>query len=73
MKTWLVTATLTLFLFITLPACAEVPTSAAQNALQQLLQRGKQTHSDAVLVLQDGRELGRSTFLAECHALALPC
>ena len=58
MKTWLVTATLTLFLFITLPACAEVPTSAAQNALQQLLQRGKQTHSDAVLVLQDGRELG---------------
>ena len=58
MKTWLGTATFALFLLTALPACADALTPAAQDALRQLLQRGKQTHSDAVLVLQDGREIG---------------
>jgi CubicO group peptidase (beta-lactamase class C family) len=58
MKTWPAASTLALFLLTALPASADAPTPAAQTALQQLLQRGKETHSDAVLVLQDGRELG---------------
>ena len=51
-------AVLTLALFTALPALAGTLSPAANSALQQLLDRGKQTHSDAVLVMQDGHELG---------------
>ncbi|KRE90762.1 6-aminohexanoate hydrolase [Frateuria sp. Soil773] len=51
-------AILALSLLAVLPARgAELP-RAAQAALQQLLDRGRETHSDAVLVVRDGRELG---------------
>lgn len=49
-------ALLALTLLGAAPAMADTPAHAA--ALQQLLDRGKQTHSHAVLVMQDGRELG---------------
>jgi CubicO group peptidase (beta-lactamase class C family) len=58
MNTWLALATLTLSLSATLPAHADNTSPAANSALHQLLERGRQTHSNAVLVLQDGRELG---------------
>ncbi|MEO7068367.1 MAG: serine hydrolase domain-containing protein [Rhodanobacter sp.] len=59
MKTWLASASfVTLAVVIALPAYAGTMAPAADNALTQLLERGKQTHSDAVLVLQDGHELG---------------
>jgi Beta-lactamase class C and other penicillin binding proteins len=51
-------AVLTLASFVALPALAGTLSPAADSALQQLLERGKQTHSSAVLVLQDGREIG---------------
>jgi len=51
-------AVLALALSATLPAWAGTLSPAADSALQQLLERGRQTHSDAVLVLQDGREIG---------------
>jgi len=51
-------AVLTLALFTALPALAATLSPAADSALQQLLDRGRQTHSDAVLVMQDGHELG---------------
>ncbi|EIM02412.1 6-aminohexanoate hydrolase [Rhodanobacter thiooxydans] len=41
-----------------LPANAGNLSPAANKALAQLLERGKQTHSNAVLVLQDGHKLG---------------
>jgi CubicO group peptidase (beta-lactamase class C family) len=40
------------------PADATTLPPAAASALRQLLDRGRETHSNAVLVLQDGRELG---------------
>jgi CubicO group peptidase (beta-lactamase class C family) len=49
---------LALALFAALPVQAGMLSPAANSALQQLLERGKQTHSNAVLVLQDGREIG---------------
>lgn len=59
MKTWFAALILTtLFLIAALPAHADEMSPAANKALSQLLERGKQTHSDAVLVLQDGHELG---------------
>mgnify|MGYP001025600808 CR=1 FL=1 len=58
MKTWLVLATLMLPLFAARPVHAGELSLAANKALAQLLDRGKQTRSNAVLVLQDGRELG---------------
>lgn len=58
MKTWLVPVTLILSLATALPASASELPPAASKALAQLLERGKQTHSSAVLVLQDGHELG---------------
>jgi CubicO group peptidase (beta-lactamase class C family) len=58
MKTWLVLATLALSFTAALPAQAGNLSPAANKALTQLLERGKQTHSNAVLVLQDGHELG---------------
>lgn len=51
-------AVLTLVLFVALPTQAGTLSPAANSALQQLLERSKQTHSNAVLVLQDGREIG---------------
>ena len=51
-------AVLSLILFIALPAQAGTLSPTADSALQQLLERGRQTHSNAVLVLQDGREIG---------------
>jgi CubicO group peptidase (beta-lactamase class C family) len=51
-------AILTLALFAALPVQAGTLSTAADSALQQLLERGKQTHSSAILVLQDGREIG---------------
>lgn len=58
MKTWFVLAILTLSLTAALPARAAKLSPASNQALAQLLERGKQTHSDAVLVLQDGHEIG---------------
>lgn len=58
MKTWLVLAALMLPLVAARPAHAGELSPAATKALAQLLDRGKQTRSNAVLVLQDGRELG---------------
>lgn len=40
------------------PTWAATLPPAANSALQQLLERGRQTGSDAVLVWQDGREIG---------------
>lgn len=58
MKTWLAIAILMLPLAGALPTHAgEIP-AAERKALAQLLDRGKQTDSAAVLVLQDGREIG---------------
>lgn len=51
-------AVLTMFLLAALPVQAGTLSPAAESALQQLLERGKQTHSNAVLVLQDGHEIG---------------
>ncbi|HEY0197271.1 MAG TPA: serine hydrolase domain-containing protein [Rhodanobacter sp.] len=48
----------TSMLVATCPARAATLSPAASSALQQLLARGRQTHSSAVLVLQDGHELG---------------
>ena len=47
-----------LALLTALPAMAGTLSPAADHALQQLLERGRQTHSSAVLVLQDGHEIG---------------
>lgn len=58
MKTWLVLATLALPLTAALPAHAGNLSPAANKALAHLLERGKQTHSNVVLVLLDGHELG---------------
>lgn len=58
MKTWLAFAVLTLALLATLPTRADGVTPAVNNALDQLLERGKQTHGSAVLVMQEGHELG---------------
>lgn len=58
MKTLLTTTVLALSLCAALPARAADLPPAARTALQQLLERGKQTHSDSVLVMQDGHELG---------------
>lgn len=49
---------LILALFVVFPAFSSTLTPAADSALQQLLSRGKQTHSAAVVVMQDGREIG---------------
>lgn len=51
-------AIIALTLFTALPTMAGTLSPAADGALQQLLERGRQTHSSAVLVLQDGREIG---------------
>lgn len=51
-------AILILALLASLPAQAGALSPAVNRALQQMLERGKQTHSNAVLVLQDGREIG---------------
>jgi CubicO group peptidase (beta-lactamase class C family) len=51
-------AVFTLASFAALPAIAGTLSPAAGSALQQLLERGRQTHSAAVLVLQDGHEIG---------------
>ncbi|WP_426702279.1 serine hydrolase domain-containing protein [Rhodanobacter sp. Col0626] len=58
MKTWLVLAILTLPLTAVQPSHARGISSAQSKALAQLLDGGKQSHSNAVLVLQDGHELG---------------
>ncbi|EIM00010.1 beta-lactamase family protein [Rhodanobacter denitrificans] len=58
MKTWPVLAILLLSLATALPAHADGLSPAASKALAQLLERGRQTHSNAVLVLQNGHELG---------------
>lgn len=57
MKTWLV-GTVALSLLAAFPVHAARLVPLARDALQQLLDRGRQTHSDAVLVLQDGHEIG---------------
>jgi CubicO group peptidase (beta-lactamase class C family) len=57
MKTWLV-GTVALSLLAAFPVHAARLAPLARDALQQLLDRGRQTHSDAVLVLQDGHEIG---------------
>lgn len=49
---------LLLALIATAPTMATVLAPAADVALQQVLERGKQTGSDAVVVWQDGREIG---------------
>ena len=51
-------AVFALALSATLPVLAGTLPPVADSALQQLLERGRQTHSDAVLVLQDGHEIG---------------
>jgi CubicO group peptidase (beta-lactamase class C family) len=51
-------ALLALTLLATTPTMADTRSPSAAAALQQLLDRGRQTHSHAVLVLQDGHELG---------------
>lgn len=49
---------LVLSLLATFSVQAAPLTPVARDALQQVLDRGRQTHSDAVLVLQDGHEIG---------------
>lgn len=59
MKTWLAIAILMLpMASAALPVHAGGISPAEKMALAQLLERGKQTHSNAVLVLQDGHEIG---------------
>lgn len=57
MKALLATTVLALSLCAALPVRAADLPPAARTALQQLLDHGKQAHSDAVLVMQDGHEL----------------
>jgi len=58
MKIWSGAALFAACLLAVLPVHAAAESPTAQQALDDLLERGRQTHSDAVLVLQDGRELG---------------
>ncbi len=58
MKIWLAIAILMLPVAAALPAHAGKISPAEKDALAQLLDRGRQTDSNAVLVLQDGREIG---------------
>jgi CubicO group peptidase (beta-lactamase class C family) len=51
-------AILALALFVALPSFAATLSPAANSALKQLLDGGRRTHSGAVLVLQDGHEIG---------------
>jgi CubicO group peptidase (beta-lactamase class C family) len=51
-------AVLTLALSVVLPAFSATLLPAADSALKQLLERGRQTHSAAVLILQDGHDIG---------------
>lgn len=54
-KAWTLTV---IFAFVALPAHAAELAPEASSTLQQLLKQGEQTHSSAVLVWQDGHELG---------------